>query len=530
MNLQEAVQLVKSGGAQAIIALPEEVKAALRAEVQPWLAEQQKQHALQLYRPVSEHAEQIHYSTAKEVLTVGGNRSSKSDTHLAEAVIQMTGIVPESLKDRYPKEKLRAPIRVRLVCNSLTSVWEPVLKPKLQWDQWNGRGLPGSGWGHFGWIPPSLLVKGSWQESWSEKYRTLTLTNGSTLQVGSYDPDVESFAGGSYHLILHDEGPRKAIYRENLMRTMDVGGRMMTAMTPPDDESAAWDAAWIFDDLYEKGVEGTSSEINVFELDTYDNQYLDRKEIDKIYAVLTPRQRLVRFKGRFIHLTGLIYPIWSPRPADWCFTCNDIVLVVEGRCSTCNNMGTARFCHLVDPFEMAYQWPCVFLIDPHPRKPHMMSWVAVSPSDDYYQVAELEVDGTPEEVKKAVDGVERGYNLKVIKRGMDPNMGGSPAHSAGRRQVTVRDEFDTVGLRCDMMDNAFTVGKSRLTALFQPDRRTLSPRLRIFSTCKRTAYQMSRYTWSEWTRYSTEDKDPKPQPKAKNDDFPTLFESRRAEI
>ena len=83
------------------------------------------------YKPVSPEAEKIHYSTAREVPIVGGNRSSKTDSVLADTVICMTGIIPFTLEGKFPKEKVKCPMRVRLVCESLTNTWEPVIKPKL---------------------------------------------------------------------------------------------------------------------------------------------------------------------------------------------------------------------------------------------------------------------------------------------------------------------------------------------------------------------------------------------------------------
>ena len=103
---------------------------------------------IKFYKPVSPAAEQIHYSLAREITVVGGNRSSKTDSVLADTIMCMTGLIPFSLEAKFPKEKIKCPMRVRLVCESLTNTWEPVIKPKFQWWQWNGRGEPGSEFGH----------------------------------------------------------------------------------------------------------------------------------------------------------------------------------------------------------------------------------------------------------------------------------------------------------------------------------------------------------------------------------------------
>lgn len=514
----------------ALLAMSDEELAAITQQTLELRGSVLQQNQLQYYVPASDEARKIHLSTAKQLLATGGNRSSKTTTVLADAVICMTGVVPDSLADVYPREKLRCPMRGRLMVNSLTNTWEPVIKPKLQWNRWNGRGIPGGPYGHWGFIPPRFLIKGKWEESWSEKNRTLTLTCGCTLQVMSYDQDVEDLQGTSLHLVINDEGPPHAHYRENLIRTGDVAGRVMTAMTPPDDESAAWDAAWIYDQLYEKGLPGPAKDpdIDAFCLFTEQNRILDMVEVEKVTRGLTPEQKEVRTKGRFLHLSGRIYKDYTDRPQWWCFQCSKVALTVEPRqgrraCATCAGTNVVEFQNFVEPFAQAYDWPVVYLLDPHPRKPNMMSWVAVSPADDYYQIAELDVDGSPEEVRTKVREVEDRYRLHIAKRIMDPNMGGSPAHSAGRRHITVKDEFDAVGLRCDSADDDFMVGKNRLANLLRPDPRTNAPRLHIFNTCPITNRQMLRYVWSEWARYTSDTKDPKPQPMAKNDDYPTLL-------
>jgi hypothetical protein len=153
----------------------------------------------------------------------------------------------------------------------------------------------------------------------------------------------------------------------------------------------------------------------------------------------------------------------------------------------------------------------------------MMSWIVVSPEDEYYQVAELSADAEPVDLKKAVDEIEKRLNLNLVKRTMDPNMGESQAHNMGRRHTTVRDELSAVGLRCDLADDDFVVGKTRLNTLFKPDRRTRRPRQFIFNTCAKTDYQLRHFTWDEYTRYSSDTHDPKQLPRKKDDDFPGLL-------
>jgi hypothetical protein len=372
-----------------------------------------------------------------------------------------------------------------------------------------------------------MLIKGSWTESWSEKNRILTLVNGSTLQVMSYDQDLSQFPGGSFHVIMHDEGPPAPIYRENRLRTMDTAGRLYIAMTPPDDEAAAWDAAWVYDDLYKKGLPGPDKDpqIDAFTLFTEHNRILDPVTIQEISDGLTPDQREVRLHGRFLHLGGRIYPTFTDVTRLWCHGCSEVILgrTEEGRCVQCNSLLVHEYCNVIDPFEQAYRWPCAMFLDPHPRKPHCIAWYVVSPADDLIQVAEMQIDDEPKRVWEEVKKLELNLRLQVYRRFIDPNMGASPSSSSKTSNLTVRDEFDKVGLRCTLAEDARDPARVRIRSLLKPDSRSGVPRLRVFSGCKATNYQMQRYSWDEWTRYSREVRDPKPRPREKDDDFPTLM-------
>jgi hypothetical protein len=58
--------------------------------------------------------------------------------------------------------------------------------------------------------------------------------------------------------------------------------------------------------------------------------------------------------------------------------------------------------------------------------------------------------------------------------------------------------------------------------MLKPDGRTRAPRFRVFQVCPVTNQHFKKYTWAEWSRYSSDQRDPKPMPREKFDDFPTL--------
>jgi len=500
-------------------------------------SEDRKATQLAHYQLANPMARRVHETQAREVAIVGGNRSSKTDTMMAELSIRMTGHVPLSLQGMYPREKLaNLPVRARVVCNSLVDTLEPIIKPKLRWDQWNGAGDPQDGRGHWGWIPQHCLVGGTWEKAYSEKNRTLkvnvdnywvgadgsvnSMRGVSTCQFLSYDQDLTAFSGSSMHWVGHDELPPSDIYRENRLRTLDTRGQLYTAFTPPDEiGQARADVSWFYDEVYEKGRRGVPG-FETIVLHTEQNRILSQQAIAELIATLTDEQREVRLHGNFLHLSGVIYSLFTQGTSTWCFKCAKKIVAVDGHCVTCKGDDVEGFSHVCEPHVVPQNWPVVMVIDPHPRKKDAIGWFAITPSGDVVMVAEAEADGTAEDVKRVIDDVESRHRLLVRKRLMDPNIATETNDKLGRGW-TIRKAYDDVGLRCDLAADDINVGIQNVQELLKPDRRTRRPRLRVFSTCQRFIYGMTHWAWDEHVRAG--DKEPKEKVRDKAKDFPDLI-------
>lgn len=508
--------------------LSEEDFRKLLADVAKFQADDIKENQLLYYRPVSEIAKSTHASTAHIVGIGGGNRSSKTETHLAELLTLCTGVVPLSIRGTYPLTKLRGPVQARIICESLTTVLHPIMLPKLQWWRWSGADTPGGQRGHWGWIPRTSLIDGSWDKSWSEKIRLLRvycrdpenpdrILGESTIQFMSHDQDPTDFSSGDCHVVLFDEPPKYAIFRENQARVMAVKGRLLLAMTWPDDPSIPVD--WLFDEVYDKAQPGPMKdpEIEWYEFATTDNPNIDQGAVQKQMGSWSSQTQQVRIYGKPLRFSNRIHPLFTDTPTGWCFKCGTEAYIEENKCAKCQSGEVTTYCHVED-FQYQSSWPVIFLLDPHPRKPHMMSWVAIDPYDDLWQVADLHVDGHPTEVRLAVDDLERRLGMRVAQRMMDPNMGASaPGVDRG---VTWADEFRTAGLSCWLADDS-DVGRSRVNEYLKPDKRTLRPRLHIHPRCSDTIFQMKRYCWAEHKQ--SLEKEQKQIPKDRYDDHPTLL-------
>ena len=511
----------------------DEFKAKLASALTLAQAQRQENQILS-YKPVSATAIGIHDSKARVLGIGGGNGSGKSELGILEVVMAATGVFPEALA-HLAKEKWRGPVNCRVILESLTTTLYPVILPKFQFFKWSGVDMPGGERGHWGWIPKWCLIEGSWEKSWTDKLRTLRVlcrdpedlnrvVGESTITFMSKDQDPSDFASGDFHIIMHDEPPTLAIWRESEARTMRVAGRLIVSMTWPDDPAIP--VEWIFDEIYEPGM-AKERGIEWFNIYTTDNRNLNQKAVAEQANQWSDETRRVRLYGQPIRFSNRVHPLFTDMTQHWCFTCgrtsmvkdNPRALAVEDKflCEACGSVQVCEMNH-VREFGASERWPTVWLLDPHPRKPHMFMWVQVDPSDDLWVIAEGAVDGDPVEVRKYVDSVERNYGLVIAQRLIDPNMGRSP--SSARRGITWQDEFDQAGLVCSLADDAES-GRGRLNQYLKPDEGRWQSRIHIHPRCATTIFQLKRYVWDDYRRSA--ERDQKQVPKDKNDDYCALL-------
>jgi len=494
-----------------------------------------KEWQLLYYKPVNDKARQIHLSSAKTVGVGGGNGSSKTETCLVIMVMLATGVIPLCFREdpevyEAIRAQMRGPVNCRVVCESLTTVLHPIMLPKLRWNSWDGIDQPGGDRGHWGWIPKRCLIGGAWEKAWSEKLRTLKLYHldpdnydkvlgQSSIQFMSYDQDSEDFASGNFHMILHDEPPTWPIWRENEARTMRVNGRMFCAMTWPDDPAINVD--WLFDEVYEKGQFGSPNkheDIDWFNLWTTENPHLDQEAVSIQASKWGREMTNVRVFGGTIRFSNRVHQGFVDEPRVWCFTCKEDVHLVQGKCP----QGCPDICayNHVEHQEWERNWPVVWLLDPHPRKPHMFMWVGINPGDDWHVLRADECSGDPVAVAELCKEIEDEYEWVIARRMIDPNMGRSP--SGVDREIRWQDEFDRAGLVTDLSDDS-AVGRKRVDQMLIPDEATYRPRLTFEPglATEKAVHQMKRYMWSDYSLRI--DRGQKQTPRDKYDDYPTLL-------
>lgn len=230
------------------------------------------------------HEKQIdfHTATTRGRLYIGGNRSGKTVGGIAEDIYRLRG--------QHPYRRVHpGPVRGRIVTVSLLEGINKIIIPELQ-----------------KWIPPSDLINGSWEDSYVKSERTLKLANGSYVELMTYDQDLEKFAGTSRHFVHFDEEPPKDIFNECRMRLIDTEGDWYITMTPVEGMT------WVYDDLYMPGISKQNPNITVITIDTEENPYISKAEVEDVMSDLTVDERKARKEGKFVQIGGRAFSQFNP--------------------------------------------------------------------------------------------------------------------------------------------------------------------------------------------------------------------------
>lgn len=223
------------------------------------------------YVPNPNGQEQFHRSDSKGRLLVGSNRGGKSVAGSVEASWWMTGTHPY-LKTPEP------PVRLRVVTVDFNDGEKQIIVPLLQQ-----------------WIPKSFLIDESWESSYNKKEHRLTLKNGSSLQIKTFEQSLDTFAGVPLDAVWFDEEPPKAIFRECLTRLIDRDGKYWLTMTPVEGMT------WVFDDLVQK-----DNNVEVIKINIKDNKHIKSSSIAALGRDLDEEETKIRIEGEFVPRGGLV--------------------------------------------------------------------------------------------------------------------------------------------------------------------------------------------------------------------------------
>lgn len=388
---------------------------------------------LNAYHP---HPKQVdfHADTSKKKLFIGGNRSGKTVGGSLETIWWAKGEHP------YRKVPM-APTQLRVVTTDFIEGLEGIVLPEIR-----------------RWIPDSLLVNGSWEDTYKKRLRKLELTNKSTIEFMTYEQNLVAFAGTSRTAIWFDEEPPKDIYQECLARLIDQDGSYWITMTPVEGMT------WVFDDLYTKAQHDDS--IYVLEVDMLDNPHISESAAKSYLDGLDDNERAIRKEGRFVSRSGMIY---APHLRD---------------------------IHIIDDYKEQAGLVTYEMMDHGFNNPTAWLWAQINPDgdvfifDEYYERFRTVSQHIPfiAEKRKA-HVVPSSYCVGDPSiRNTDPITG-----------TSIQTEYAKGGIGIALGVNDFSVGVDRVIHYLQGSLGDYSrPKLYISVRCTNLLWEIRKLQWASW--------------------------------
>lgn len=374
------------------------------------------------------------------------HNSGKTTSLIAACVGLLQGFFPWSDQ----KLRFEPPVKIRLCGEDMGHHVKEVLLPKLK------DFLPS------GFVQHTRKNTQGVDAHW-------TFTNGSTLEILSYEQDTDIYEGWDGHVVLFDEPPPRSKYVACKRGLVDHDGICLFSFTPLKEP-------WIYDEI----VTNPDPAYFFVQVDTLDNPHLSHSAIEEFKKSLTPEEQEARLRGGWLFLQGLVYKDFDPNV------------------------------HVKDDFEIPNDWSVYVAIDTHPRTEQAILFLAVDKRDNYYVCHEVYQFGTPEEI---VDWITT-FHKKVHEIDgviVEPASQGDQNRGESTFDI-IEQGVGKLGVWLELGSKDLAGGILKVKDCLRS--RNSQPSLFVFRSCSRTLYEFGRYVWDEWRM---EGKDAKQRPKDKDD-------------
>lgn len=421
------------------------------------------------YKPIG-HQSAFHAAdTATVRLVLGSNRSGKSVAGVAEAIAHSLGYrpwLPEDHPNRIVRLANNQPIPIpnvgRIIAQNYQQAVNQTIWPKIQ------------EWAPAGWYTIKKDNRGIPVE--------VRWNNGSVIYLMSDDQDDMAFEGTNGHWVWGDEPFGYKKYTGLKRGLVDFSGHIWMTMTPLSQP-------WIHDIIVSRANDPGSG-VRLFKFSVWDNcidngGHLRREDILEFLSDLREEELEARLHGNFLHLAGRVYKEWDPEPPYW-----------------------------IEPFDIPISWPRVCIIDPHPRKPVCVVWLAISPDDQIYVYRDLyepklrTIRAVSDAIKQAEGWTERGLDRDrntvwirgetaepVVYRIID-NSAQEDEKTSG---TTIRKDFMAQQLWTELAKKRNK--DSGLKAIHDALERKYEwsePGLIVFNVCRKVKSDFLNFCWDEW--------------------------------
>jgi hypothetical protein len=281
--------------------------------------------------------------------------------------------------------------------------------------------------------------------------------------VCSFKTNPKGVESADWDAIHIDEPCPKDMYTAAARGLIDRGGACWFTLTPIGE-------FWINDLFFPQDTGGQArDDVWAITGSTYDNPYLSRAAIAEFERDLSEEERQCRIYGIPLHLSGLIYKefqwnthVLKDLPKDWESYTNPPL-----------------------------SWPIYVFIDPHPRTPHAVLFCTVDPFGRRYYYNDVFVHCAIKELVQEhilpVVGNHRIVWTKMDPLGFikDPNT-----------EECWADLALDAGLFCEKATKALSAGIDLTKGNLKFRDPSQQPTMFFAPTCRRTLWEIQRYSWS----------------------------------
>ena len=307
------------------------------------------------------------------------------------------------------------------------------------------------------WCPPSMLPKSD--RMGTSDIKRFRFKNGSICTIFSHDQDLAVFESTNISGAFFDEPPPRNIYvavYRGLRANPDWF--ICIAATPLSDP-------WMYEQIYIPGSTGANKDIEIFEGSTYENKHIPTSWIESFRNSLTEDEIKTRIYGKFGMLQGRVFSQ---------FKLED---------------------HVIPEQIWPADWPVYLAVDPHPKKPHALLAIGVTPDDNYVAIDEHFETGEISELAETIKKWEKKY---LVDSTIIDNSGSSLDWT---RQSAVQILADNGILVTPVRrsDKDVSGGINRIKQLLKgtKDRQgNWTPQLKVMANCKGLIREFSLYTWA----------------------------------
>lgn len=405
----------------------------------------------------------LHMSPQRIRCVFGGNRSGKTLSCLSEFLLSST------LKTHpYRKTKNPYPGKFRIYSSDF-GILEKLIIPKVK------EFIPRNALRYVGKSKDE-----AWALSYDPRFHILELQGDGMIDFMSYDQETSKSASVELDGIFADEEMPENMYTEAMSRLISRNGFFLLGVTP------LYDLSWAM-----KFMETQDPQVQLFHFEIYDNPFISKKAIQEFEDSIPEHEKEARIHGRFLELQGLVYK--------------------ELRADI----------HLLADDHPKPGSPVIFALDPHPRKPSVMTWAYVTNKEDIVFFDELEMGGTAKEIVNAIKYKESTHKGRVHLRLIDPAAKAQGSNIAFESDTL--KEFEKEGMGFTLADNS-DAGYNIVHEYLGFDKtRPLSslnrPRAYFTKNTPKTWYGMTHLLWEEWNS-KKQLRDKKERVKEYKKDFP----------